>query len=82
MRRVLHFIDHGHGVILRRNAALSVCISEQLIRAKAKLAGALDEFTIEGVHTTIPFHRKLMKDPVFRSGHFDTGFIEGFNIKD
>jgi acetyl-CoA carboxylase biotin carboxylase subunit len=47
-----------------------------------KMSGALDEFTVEGVHTTIPFHRKLMKDEKFRSGIFDTGFLDGFNLKD
>lgn len=41
-----------------------------------KMAGALEEFTIEGVHTTIPFHRKVMANKVFRSGKFDTSFIE------
>jgi len=41
-----------------------------------KMAGALDEFTIEGIHTTIPFHRWVMTNEHFRSGHFDTGFVE------
>lgn len=38
---ILYLVDHGHGVILDRNATHSVCISEQLIRAKTELAGAL-----------------------------------------
>ena len=41
-----------------------------------KMAGALEEFTIEGVHTTIPFHRQVMANDVFRSGEYDTSFIE------
>ncbi|MBI4811050.1 MAG: acetyl-CoA carboxylase biotin carboxylase subunit [Ignavibacteriales bacterium] len=41
-----------------------------------KMAGALEEFTIEGIHTTIPFHRKVMQNDVFKSGTFDTGFID------
>jgi len=41
-----------------------------------KMSGALEEFTIEGVHTTIPFHRRVMKNEVFRSGLYDTSFIE------
>lgn len=43
---------------------------------------ALDEFIIEGVKTTIPFHKKLMNDPVFRSGVYSTKFLETFNFKD
>ncbi len=41
-----------------------------------KMSSALEEFTIEGIHTTIPFHRKVMRDPTFRSGKFDTGYID------
>jgi len=47
-----------------------------------KMAGALEEFTIEGVHTTIPFHRKVMQNKVFRSGIYDTSFIEKHYNKD
>ena len=44
-----------------------------------KMERALDEFIIEGVKTTVPFHQKLMKDPDFRAGNFHTGFINTFN---
>jgi len=47
-----------------------------------KMLFALDEFIIEGVKTTIPFHKKLMRDERFRSGEFDTHFIESFKFKD
>lgn len=47
-----------------------------------KIYSALDEIIIEGVQTTIPFHKKVMKNEVFRSGVFDTKFIETFNFKD
>ena len=43
---------------------------------------ALDEFVIEGIKTTIPFHKKLMMDEKFQSGHFDTKFLDTFNYKD
>jgi acetyl-CoA carboxylase biotin carboxylase subunit len=43
---------------------------------------ALDEFIIEGIQTTIPFHKKLMRNEKFRSGDFDTKFIEQFKFKD
>ncbi|KAB2925016.1 MAG: acetyl-CoA carboxylase biotin carboxylase subunit [Bacteroidetes bacterium] len=47
-----------------------------------KMYSALDEVIIEGVQTTIPFHKKVMKSDRFRSGHFDTKFIETFEFKD
>lgn len=49
---------------------------EAILRMKR----ALDEFIIEGVHTTIPFHLNLMDDEVFNSGEFDTNFLEKYDI--
>src|SRR5436190_5643234 len=42
---------------------------------------ALTEYVIEGIKTTIPFHLQLMKDERFRSGDFNTKFLEGFELK-
>lgn len=42
---------------------------------------ALSEYVIEGIHTTIPFHLQLMQDERFRSGDFNTKFLEGFKLK-
>ena len=42
---------------------------------------ALSEYVIEGVKTTIPFHLQLMQDERFRSGNFNTKFLEGFTLK-
>lgn len=42
---------------------------------------ALSEYVIEGVKTTIPFHLQLMQDERFRSGDFNTKFLEGFKMK-
>ncbi|MCA0446240.1 MAG: acetyl-CoA carboxylase biotin carboxylase subunit [Bacteroidetes bacterium] len=44
--------------------------------AMNKMLRALDEFVIEGVKTTIPFHKKVMRSKLFRSGKFDTKFLE------
>lgn len=41
---------------------------------------ALSEYVIEGVKTTIPFHLQLMKDERFRSGDFNTKFLDGFKM--
>ncbi|NAS19114.1 acetyl-CoA carboxylase biotin carboxylase subunit [Clostridium butyricum] len=45
-----------------------------------RMKRAIDEFIISGVSTTIPFHRKLMDNKIFRSGDFDTGFLEHYKI--
>jgi acetyl-CoA carboxylase biotin carboxylase subunit len=44
--------------------------------AVQRMLRALDEFIIEGVNTTIPFHRKAVGSDLFRSGDFDTGFVD------
>ncbi len=46
-----------------------------------KMLRALDEFVLEGVKTTIPFHQQLLQHPDFRSGNFDTHFLETFELK-
>ena len=46
-----------------------------------KMKRALDEFIIEGIKTTIPFHRQLMDDEDYISGNYTTKFMEGFEIK-
>lgn len=44
--------------------------------AIARMKRALDEFVIDGVHTTIPFHSKLLEHPDFVKGNFATNFLE------
>ncbi|MEO8398609.1 MAG: ATP-grasp domain-containing protein, partial [Ignavibacteriaceae bacterium] len=51
------------------------------LHAIARAKRALEEFTIEGVKTTIPFHLKVLEDERFLSGNFDTGFLEHFNFE-
>ena len=41
---------------------------------------ALDEYIIEGVKTTIPFHQKLMDNVDFNKGNFTTKFMETFEF--
>jgi acetyl-CoA carboxylase, biotin carboxylase subunit len=45
-----------------------------------RMKRALQEFVIEGIKTTIPFHIKLMDDPGFKSGQFTTAFLDGFDF--
>jgi len=47
--------------------------------AIARMRRALKEFIVEGVKTTIPFHQKVMEDPDFVAGNFNTGFLEQKN---
>jgi acetyl-CoA carboxylase biotin carboxylase subunit len=37
---------------------------------------ALDELTVEGIQTSIPFHRAILRDLRFRQGRFSTDFIQ------
>jgi acetyl-CoA carboxylase biotin carboxylase subunit len=46
-----------------------------------KMKRALDEFVIEGIKTTIPFHRQLMDHPDYVAGNYTTKFMEGFEMK-
>ena len=47
-----------------------------------KMKRALDEFVIEGIKTTIPFHRKLMDNKAYTEGKYTTKFMEGFSMED
>jgi acetyl-CoA carboxylase biotin carboxylase subunit len=46
-----------------------------------KMKRALDEFVIEGIKTTIPFHRQLMDHPEYIAGNYTTKFMEDFEMK-
>jgi acetyl-CoA carboxylase biotin carboxylase subunit len=59
-------------------------IAKLVVRGKdreeaiSRMSRALGMFIVEGVHTTIPLHRKILADPEFQAGHTDTTFIERF----
>ncbi|MBZ5647232.1 MAG: acetyl-CoA carboxylase biotin carboxylase subunit [Acidobacteriia bacterium] len=46
--------------------------------AISRMARALEMFIVEGIQTSIPLHRKILADPDFRAGKFDTKFMERF----
>jgi acetyl-CoA carboxylase biotin carboxylase subunit len=48
--------------------------------AIAKMSRGLEEFIIEGIHTTIPFHKKVMHHEKFIEGDYDTSFIEKYGL--
>jgi acetyl-CoA carboxylase biotin carboxylase subunit len=57
-----------------------ICKAQTREECITKMQRALDEFIIEGIKTTIPFHKALMKDENFRSGNFHTGFLAMYDI--
>ncbi len=62
-------------------------IAKLIVRARTrneaitKMERALDEFIIEGVKTTVPFHQKLMRNERFRAGDFNTNFLNEWDFK-
>jgi acetyl-CoA carboxylase biotin carboxylase subunit len=57
-----------------------IAVAQTREEAIAKMERALEEFIIEGVKTTIPFHQALMKDENFRAGKYTTKFMEDFEL--
>ncbi len=58
-----------------------IAIAQTREEAILKMQRALDEYIIEGVYTTIPFHQALFQDEEFRKGNYTTKFLETFNLK-
>ena len=62
-------------------------IAKLIVRGKdrnealSRMSRALGMFIVEGIHTTIPLQRRILADPDFLAGNFDTGFIEKFLAK-
>ncbi len=46
--------------------------------AISRMSRALEMFVVEGIYTSIPLHRRIMQDPDFQAGNFDTKFMERF----
>ena len=57
-----------------------ITVAQTREEAIAKMERALDEFIIEGIKTTIPFHQNLMKNEDFRKGNYTTKFMETFEM--
>ena len=58
-----------------------ICRARTREECISKMRRALDEFVVEGVHTTVPFHRQLMDNEDFIKGNFTTKFLETFELK-
>ncbi len=86
----------GHGVRVDTNVytgytippyydsmiAKLICRAQTREECIKKMERALEEFIIEGVKTTVPLHKQIMKDERFRSGNFDTSFLNNFEFKE
>lgn len=58
-----------------------ICKAQTREECITKLERAIDEFIVEGIKTTLPFHKQLMRNEDFRKGHFHTGFLNNFKIE-
>ena len=74
----------GYTIPPNYDSMIAKIISTAQTREEAitKMKRALDEFIIEGIKTTIPFHRKLMDDPDYNKGVYTTKFMEDFSMED
>ena len=57
-----------------------IVVAQTRDEAILKMRRALDEYIIEGIKTTIPFHQKLMQNEDFCNGNFTTKFMETFEF--
>ncbi len=55
-----------------------ICHGKDREEAMNRMQRALDMFVVEGIHTSIPLHKRIFADPEFRAGQFDTKFMERF----
>ena len=61
-----------------RLIAKLICHGKDREEAMNKMQRALSQFVVQGIHTSIPLHEKIFADAEFRSGAFDTKFMERF----
>ena len=59
-----------------------ITVAQTREEAIAKMTRALEEFVIDGIKTTMPFHEQLMKNENFRKGNYTTKFMETFELKE
>ena len=78
--RVDTHVYAGYTIPSNYDSMIAKLITTAQTREEAinKMRRALDEFVIEGVKTTIPFHRQLMDHPDYIAGNYTTKFMENF----
>ena len=80
--RVDTHVYSGYTISPNYDSMIAKIITTDQKRSEAinKMRRALDEFVIEGIKTTIPFHRKLMDNENYLKGDYTTKFMEDFNL--
>jgi len=58
-----------------------ICFGKDRSEAITRSLRALDMFIVEGIHTSIPLHQRILSDPEFQAGDIDTGYIARFLAK-
>ena len=78
--RIDTHVYSGYSIVPNYDSMIAKLITTAQTREEAinKMKRALDEFVIEGIKTTIPFHRQLMDDPAYISGNYTTAFMDTF----
>ena len=73
----------GYSIPPNYDSMIAKLITTAQTREEAinKMKRGLDEFIIEGIKTTIPFHRQLMNNPQYIEGKYTTKFMEDFEIE-
>jgi acetyl-CoA carboxylase biotin carboxylase subunit len=81
--RVDTHVYAGYTIVPNYDSMIAKLIvtAETRPEAISKMSRALDEFYIEGIKTTIPFHKKLMEHPDFIAGNYTTKFLEDFSME-
>ena len=76
--RVESGIHNGYEVPVYYDPLISKLLTWGKTREEAieRMQRALSEYDIEGIRTTIPFHKAVMESDAFRNGEFDTGFVD------
>ena len=75
-------VDSGYSIPPHYDSMIAKLITTAQTRDEAinKMKRALDEFVIEGIKTTIPFHKQLMEHPDFINGNYTTKFMDDFKM--
>ncbi len=73
----------GYSIPPNYDSMIAKLITTAQTREEAinKMKRALDEFVIEGIKTTIPFHRQLMDHPDYLAGNYTTAFMDDFKME-
>ncbi|MEM8526797.1 MAG: acetyl-CoA carboxylase biotin carboxylase subunit [Bacteroidota bacterium] len=81
--RVDTHVYAGYGIPPNYDSMIGKLICRASTREECikRMSRALDEFVVEGIKTTIPFHQQMMQNEDFKTGNFHTRFLDDFEFK-